>query len=61
MILDGVFSHTGSNSVYFDKEKPLPPFENGDYIRYITQGSVLIEYEIIQKQALEFSETEVEE
>ena len=47
--------------VYFDKEKPLPPFENGDYVRYITQGSVLIEYEIIQKQALEFSEVEVEE
>lgn len=47
--------------VFFDKEKPLPPFENGDLVRYITQGSMLIEYEIIQKQALEFTEEDEEE
>ena len=47
--------------VFFDKEKPLPPFDNGDLVRYITQGSMMIEYEILQKQAIEFSEEEVEE
>ena len=47
--------------VFFDKEKPLPPFDNGDLVRYITQGSMMIEYEIIQKQALEFTEEEVDE
>ena len=47
--------------VYWDVEKPLPNFENGDLIRYVTQGNVIIEYEIIQRGALEFSEAEIEE
>ncbi len=45
---------------YFDPEKPLPPFESGDYVRYIVQSNFVIEYEILQKKALEFEEVEEE-
>ncbi len=41
---------------YFDPEKPLPPFEGGDYVRYIVQSNFVIQYEILQKKALEFEE-----
>ncbi len=44
--------------VYFDAEKPLPPFESGDIVRYILQGQFIIEYEILQKRAIEFEEVE---
>ena len=44
--------------VYFDPERPLPPFESGDYVRYITQSNFVIQYEILQKKALEFEEVE---
>ena len=47
--------------IYCDPEKPLPPFEEGDYIRYITQSSYLIQYEILEKHALEFEEVDDEE
>ncbi len=43
---------------YFDPEMPLPPFESGDYVRYIVQSNFVIEYEILQKHALEFEEVE---
>ncbi len=43
---------------YFDPEMPLPPFESGDYVRYIVQSNFVIEYEILQKKALEFEEVE---
>lgn len=46
--------------VYCDPEKPLPPFEEGDYVKYITQSSYLIQYEILEKHALEFEEVEDE-
>lgn len=42
--------------VYYDAEKELPPFENGDLVRYVTQGNVMVQYEILQKGALEFHE-----
>ena len=45
---------------YFDPEMPLPPFESGDYVHYITQSNFVIEYEILQKKALEFEEIEEE-
>ncbi len=45
---------------YFDPEKPLPPFESGDLVRYIVQSNFVIEYEILQKKALEFEEVEDE-
>jgi hypothetical protein len=41
---------------YFDPEMPLPPFESGDYVHYITQGNFVIQYDILQKKALEFEE-----
>lgn len=45
---------------YFDPEMPLPPFESGDYVHYITQGNFVIQYDILQKKALEFEEVEDE-
>ncbi len=44
--------------VYFDVEKPAPEFESGDYVRYISQSNFLIQYEILEKHAYEFSEYE---
>jgi hypothetical protein len=46
---------------YWDKEKPLPAFDSGDYVRYIVQSNFIIQYEILQKQALEFEEDEEEQ
>ena len=43
---------------YFDPEMPRPPFESGDYVHYITQSNFVIEYNILQKKALEFEEVE---
>lgn len=43
---------------YFDVEMPLPPFESGDYVHYIVQSNFVIEYEILQKKALEFEEVD---
>ena len=47
--------------VYLDKEKTLPDIESGDYVRYISQSNFLIQYEIIEKHAYEFSEYEEED
>ena len=47
--------------VYFDVEKPLPAFESGDYVRYIAQSNFIVQYEILQKHAYEFSEEEYED
>ncbi|MBQ7924115.1 MAG: hypothetical protein IJ329_02285 [Clostridia bacterium] len=47
--------------VYFDVEKPLPGFESGDYVRYISQSNFLVQYEILEKHAYEFSEYEEDE
>ena len=44
-----------------DPEMPEPPFESGDYVHYITQSNFVIQYEILQKKALEFEEVEDEE
>ncbi|MBQ8291170.1 MAG: hypothetical protein IJX88_01485 [Clostridia bacterium] len=46
---------------YFDAEKPLPAFESGDYVRYVTQSNFIIQYEIIQKKAYEFTQEEYDE
>ncbi len=43
---------------YFDPEMPLPPFESGDYVHYIVQSNFVVEYEILQKKALEFEEVD---
>ena len=39
---------------YWDSEKPLPPFHNGDFVYYVVQSNVIVQYEILEKQALEF-------
>ncbi len=44
--------------VYFDMEKPSPEIESGDYVRYISQSNFLVQYEILEKHAYEFSEYE---
>lgn len=41
---------TMTRQVYVDGEKDFPPFEEGDVVRMVTQGNLLLEYEIIQKQ-----------
>ena len=46
---------------YFDPEKPLPAFESGDLVRYIVQSNFIIQYEILEKHAYEFSEYEEDE
>ena len=45
---------------YFDPEKKLPDFESGDYVRYVSQSNFIIQYEILQRKALEFEEEEEE-
>ena len=37
-----------SRQIYIDGEKDFPPFEEGQYVRLITQGNLLIEYEILE-------------
>ncbi len=32
--------------IYCDKEKPRPEFERGDIVCYLTQGNLLLEYEV---------------
>ena len=45
-------------AVYWDKELELPDFEMGDYIRYIVHSNIVVEYEILQRHALEFVEVD---
>lgn len=46
---------------YFDPEKPLPDFQSGDYVHYIVQSNFVIQYDILQRHALEFEEVDDEE
>ena len=46
---------------YFDPEKPLPNIESGDLVAYITQSNFIIQYHIVEKQALEFEEEDEED
>lgn len=41
---------------YFDKEKPLPEFYRGDLVRYVVQGNFIVQYEIVERGALEDDE-----
>ncbi len=50
------FQEWREREVYFDKEKPLPEFGSGDYIRYVSHNNVLLQYEILEKHAYEFTE-----
>ena len=33
--------------IMFDKEKPLPEFQGGDIVRYLSQGNLMVAYEVI--------------
>ena len=46
---------------YWDCEKPLPEFGSGDFVKYIVQSNVIVQYEILEKQALEFEVVDEEE
>lgn len=46
---------------YWDNEKPLPALESGDYVKYIVQSNFVVQYEILEKHALEFEEVDEEE
>lgn len=46
---------------YWDNEKPLPALESGDYVKYIVQSNIIVQYEILEKHALEFEEIDDEE
>ena len=46
--------------VYADPEKPLPEFSEGDLVRYISQDNMLVQYEILERHALEFEEEDGE-
>lgn len=39
-----------TRQIYVDGEKDFPPFEEGQTVRMITQGNLLIEYEILQEK-----------
>lgn len=45
---------------FWDKEKALPELDSGDYVRYIVQSNFIVQYDILQKQALEFQEEDDE-
>lgn len=47
--------------VYFDVEKPLPDFGEGDYVHYIAQSNFIIQFEILERHAYEFSEYDEDE
>ena len=33
--------------IMFDKEKPLPEFQGGDIVRFLSQGNLMVAYEVI--------------
>lgn len=43
---------------YFDPEKPMPDFGSGDLVHYICQSNFIIQYEILERHAYEFTEYE---
>ena len=40
--------------VYLDLEKGVPPFEQGDLVKYVVQSNFIVQYEIVKKHAIEF-------
>lgn len=47
--------------IFCDKEKPLPEFKGGDVVRYLTQGNLMVAYEIIGHDDSFVDEKEKEE
>ena len=46
---------------YFDMEKPLPDFEEGDLVRYVVQSNFIVCYDIVKRHAIEFEYEEDED
>lgn len=46
---------------YWDCEKPLPEFDSGDFVQYIVQSNVIVQYQTLEKKALEFEEIDEDE
>ena len=47
--------------IYSDKEKPRPEFKSGDVVRYLTQGNVMVEYEVVGHEESFVTEKQKEE
>ena len=41
---------------YWDAEKSLPPFEAGDFVRYVVQSNFVVAYEILKKDGEVFED-----
>ncbi len=39
---------------YFDVEKELPDFKEGDLVKYVVQSNFIVQYDIIKRHAIEF-------
>ena len=46
---------------YFDPEKTMPDFKEGDLVKYIVQSNFIVQYNVLQKKALEFEVVEDDE
>ena len=46
---------------YLDSEKPLPDFRKGDLVKYIVQSNFIVQYEIVERGALQEDESEEED
>lgn len=44
---------TMTRQIYVDGEKDFPPFEEGKYARLVSQGNLLIEYELLDEPPVE--------
>ena len=42
-------------------EKPFPEFEEGDYVKFVTQSNILVSYEIVEKASKEEPKKENQE
>ena len=42
---------------YWDAEKSLPPFEAGDFVRYVVQSNFVVAYEVLEKGGEVFADT----
>ena len=50
-----------TRQVYVDGEKDFPPFEEGKRVGFVTQGNLLVEYELIDDAEERETSRKVEE
>lgn len=41
---------------YFDCEKTLPDFHEGDYVQYIVQSNFIVQYRVLEREVYKFTE-----